>query len=233
VTALPSATAVEDDEELDVVEEEELDEEDAAIEAAEIAAPEGEEPRAEREASENGDGRKRRRRRGGRNRGGRGREQRDGAREPQPAVEHVAAAEDGERATAPEDMIEGQEAVQPNGNGALQNDSERRRRRRRRGRRGGNRERFGEEARPEQPVPGALPEPPVQTPANFDTARFGDPDEIDTTPRTDGTVHVPNAASQPSWSLSDPAEIDTTPKQETKPSDAPVKKGWWQRAFKS
>ncbi len=233
VTALPSATAVEDDEELDVVEEEELDEEDAAIEAAEIAAPEGEEPRAEREASENGDGRKRRRRRGGRNRGGRGREQRDGAREPQPAVEHVAAAEDGERATAPEDMIEGQEAVQPNGNGALQNDSERRRRRRRRGRRGGNRERFGEEARPDQPVPGALPEPPVQTPANFDTARFGDPDEIDTTPRTDGTVHVPNAASQPSWSLSDPAEIDTTPKQETKPSDAPVKKGWWQRAFKS
>ncbi|HEY4942928.1 MAG TPA: hypothetical protein VII56_15980 [Rhizomicrobium sp.] len=44
---------------------------------------------------------------------------------------------------------------------------------------------------------------------------------------------MPNAASAPSWSLSETAEIDTTPKDEPTTSDAPVKKGWWQRAFKS
>jgi ribonuclease E len=235
VTALPAASAVEEEDDLDVVEEEELDEEDAAIEAAEVATPESEEPRVEREASENGG--RRRRRRGGRNRGGRGREQRDGAspREAQKPSEH-AATDDSERVAAPEDMIEGQEAVQPNAASEPQGDGEHRRRRRRRGRRGGNRERFGSEARPDhQAEPGALPAPelPAQTPANFGTGRFGDPDEIDTTPRTDSPVHVPNAASQPSWSLSDSTEIDTTPNDKPKPSDAPAKKGWWQRAFKS
>jgi hypothetical protein len=78
--------------------------------------------------------------------------------------------------------------------------------------------------------------PPVsQTPASFGNDRFGEPDEIDTTPRDDVPVAVPNTASSPSWSLSDANEIDTTPKDDPGSAElaAPAKKGWWQRAFKS
>lgn len=73
-----------------------------------------------------------------------------------------------------------------------------------------------------------------QTPASFGAGRFGEPDEIDTTPRDDAPRVSPNTASTPSWSLSDPAEIDTTPKDEKSSEPAsPPKKGWWQRAFKT
>ncbi|MEJ0043487.1 MAG: ribonuclease E/G [Rhizomicrobium sp.] len=259
VHAAPAAL-VEDDEDLDVVEEEELETEDEAIEAVETPAePEEEQrPREEREQAENGDGRRRRRRRGGRNRSGRGRDQRDAgtpretpAPVPQEAVSEAPQAGDGEFAAGPEDMAEGGEEFasehQPQANGAVGQDAEgqRRRRRRRRGRRGGNREHLAPNGeRIEQPTesngqpvaPPPAPEiPPVsQTPASFGSTRFGEPDEIDTTPRDDAPRVSPNTASTPSWSLNDPAEIDTTPKDEI-PSEpaAPAKKGWWQRAFKT
>jgi hypothetical protein len=49
-------------------------------------------------------------------------------------------------------------------------------------------------------------------------------DEIDTTPREEPHV-TPNTASAPVFSLD-------TELPEKKP-EAPVKKGWWQRAFRS
>ncbi|HEY0104942.1 MAG TPA: hypothetical protein VGB91_02575 [Rhizomicrobium sp.] len=88
------------------------------------------------------------------------------------------------------------------------------------------------------------PEAPVATAAPaLVLDRFGEPDEIDTTPRDEPTV-VPNTASKPSWSFDEPPEIDTTPKDPAEPAiassdaapaepDGPPKKGWWQRAFRS
>ena len=245
----PALTAVTEpvmeEEELDIAEEEELDEEDEVIAEAEETPAEAEAPRAEQPAGErNGDGRngdgRRRRRRGGRNRGGRDRDRpanggRDGA-PAQVAQEPLAASEaDGESAPV---ATEGGEASNgfapehtPHVDGAQADSEAHRKRRRRRGRRGGNRERFGADGeRIEQPaLPVAEAIPVSQTPASFGTPRFGEPDEIDTTPRDMPGV-APNAASAPSWSLSETAEIDTTPKDEPK---AAAKKGWWQRAFKT
>ncbi|HEX4304217.1 MAG TPA: Rne/Rng family ribonuclease [Rhizomicrobium sp.] len=250
---------VSEDEDVAYVEEEELDEEDTAIAEAEDEAPaaESEEKpaRAERgDGERNADGSRRRRRRGGRNRGGRDRDRpARGDGEPRPAQPAVA---DGEQPSALE-TAEG-EVVMPEGGedfpveqtpGAEGQFSEqdgeaRRKRRRRRGRRGGNRDRVGGDTgvngtngeHSDAPVaalyvPDALP-PVSQTPASFGTGRFGDPDEIDTTPQ-DTPTPTPNMPSAPVWSLNEAAEIDTTPKDDSKPSDAPVKKGWWQRAFKS
>jgi ribonuclease E len=246
-----------EEEDLDIAEEEELDEEDEAVAATDEAPAEAEQaPRQERaerggDGERNADGSRRRRRRGGRNRGGRDRERpaRDGAphRLPVPDGEHPLADEPLAGEMGEIVSLEGGEAADtfaadaaPGAEGTLsQADSEaRRKRRRRRGRRGGNRDRLAPNGEPSDEP--AAPEAPLvaqvplvsQTPAQFGSGRFGEPDEIDTTPR-DEPGPVPNAASAPSWSLSETAEIDTTPKDEPQSSDAPVKKGWWQRAFKS
>jgi len=225
-----------EEEELDIIEEEELDEEDEVIEAAETGAVEPAEPR-ERAEPNNREGGRRRRRRGGRNRGGRDRDRPNGVPHdhaaPQggvPAIEGgeamAAASENGAGESANhnghEPRADGQPGV-PVGDGAP-----RRKRRRRRGRRGGNREHpaVPGAASPDSPAP----LPSVVPPAAVDL-RYGVPDEIDTTPR-DEPRGAPNASSTPSWSLTDHAEIDTTPNVDDKPK-APVKKGWWQRAFKS
>jgi len=117
----------------------------------------------------------------------------------------------------------------------------RRRRRRRRGRRGqGN----GEQ-------PNALPNNGTAVEPTPDQAwvddRFGDGNEIDTTPREEPTRSVPNAASAPDWSL-EPEKIphaegpqsnrtahepETSPASADKKSEQPAKRGWWQRAFRS
>ena len=120
----------------------------------------------------------------------------------------------------------------------------RHKRRRRRGRRGGrDRENLG--GRTDNGAQGVS-----------DAAiehRFGQPDEIDTTPREEPRpqteIHpaqstrpeaVPNAASTPVWSLK--AERAETPPQDKAPAPAkappvpapqPSKKGWWQRAFRT
>ncbi len=66
----------------------------------------------------------------------------------------------------------------------------------------------------------------AQTGLVAENDRFGAvPDEIDTTPRDDGS-HVPGAPSAPVWSLKDDIP-DTTPRDDGKPA----KKGWWQRTF--
>ncbi len=90
--------------------------------------------------------------------------------------------------------------------------------------------------------------------------RFGQPDEIDTTPRAEPTqslpeprsdmassVATPNATSTPVWSLANeqnvvvsiPVERDSEEPRAAEPTAAkqapagPAKKGWWQRTFRS
>jgi ribonuclease E len=201
-----------------------------------------------------GEGGRRKRRR--RRRGGRDRERpfnpNDQHREPQPlasnsepaapvAVEQIAPAASGEFtpvASNGAQFAEGRPSEQqgPAGEGV------RRRRRRRRGRRGGrDRENFNGEQRADNAAPQFAPAP---------LDRFGQPDEIDTTPREEPriapSIAVPNASSTPVWSLKadsadqpapKPKPADLRPQEpassETAPPAAPVKKGWWQRAFKS
>jgi ribonuclease E len=261
--------------------------ESAAIEAELEAEPEPveeEEPESEQEApredvrsdsqpqqplGENGGRRKRRRRR----RGGRDRErpfQNDqrpeqspqpqqfvpnGAVEASPAVEQAAGGEPGEVAQVPQTVQQPQFGQGPQGDqqGPAGEGGPRRKRRRRRGRRGGrDRENFNGEQRADGGAPSFGHAPLEQ--------RFGQPDEIDTTPREEPRVALPeppkvpyaapNAASTPVWSLkadtSEPSvpkskpneerpresvSTDSTPAQST-PAQ-PTKKGWWQRAFKS
>jgi ribonuclease E len=205
----------------EIVEEDEIEEIEVDSgddeESTERAAPQAREgERTERAGGEREGGKRRRR-------GGRGRNRdRDGQRptgaDSAPAAERVetAASEEGEF----EPAVAGGEPVE--GQVAGENGEHRRKRRRRRGRRGG-RERDANG----QPVEGDAVEAqssggqtskPARAPA---PNRFGDvPDEIDTTP---GAVpHTPGAPSTPVWTLKDDVP-DTTP------SDAPVKKGWWQK----
>ena len=217
-----------------IVEEEELDEEDRAVLQREAAGEQrSDEPDRDDSPREGGrDGerggrnsRGRRRRRGGRNRGERnfgqdGAASNDRARENQP----VAASEISEAApesadaavvAEPHGQAQSGEAV-PGGEG-------RRRRRRRRGRRGGrDRERGELNGQPQ-----AAQEPSTESAPHHDFSmqdRFGAPPvEIDTTPRDEPRVS-PNMASAPVFSL----DGDQSEKK-----SEPVKKGWWQRTFKS
>jgi ribonuclease E len=126
-----------------------------------------------------------------------------------------------------------------------------RKRRRRRGRRGG-RDRENSGGRADNGAP-SIAEAPHE-------GRFGQPDEIDTTPRDEpGNLTrippapvitpeaIPNAASTPVWSLKAeraekppkpleekvfaPASVET-PREVPAPPQ-PIKKGWWQRAFRT
>jgi len=198
---------------------EEVDEEEQ-IESAQDDTQDG----GEEEAAAEGDGETRggartesegRRRR---RRGGRGRNRRDGQpprgegqpRNDQPPREQQAegAADEGEEADGGDET----EAAAPGENGTGQQTGEGgRRRRRRRGRRGGR-----DRERPhDQPNPFPAAE-----------ARFGEPDEVDTTP---GVAPALNAAAAPVWSLpSQTDEVDTTPATD---DGKPQKKGWWQKTF--
>jgi ribonuclease E len=199
---------------------EEVDEEDLiegpqddASDSDEEDAPAQGDGEAKSGARTDGDGRRRRRR------GGRGRNRRDGqpARgegqprgDQPPRDEQVqGVAEDGE------DSDGGDEAETATtgeaGTEQQQTGEGGRRRRRRRGRRGGR-----DRERPhDQPNPFPAAEP-----------RFGEPDEVDTTP---GVAPALNAAAAPVWSLSSETDdVDTTPG----PDDGkPQKKGWWQKTF--
>jgi ribonuclease E len=89
-------------------------------------------------------------------------------------------------------------------------------------------------------------------------SRFGEADEIDTTPREEPLSTSPNAASKPEWSFTGsvdtPAQHDHETVKEAappamQPAEAmaqpprsepsaeepqrPAKKGWWQRTFRS
>ncbi|MBS0471490.1 MAG: Rne/Rng family ribonuclease [Proteobacteria bacterium] len=214
-----------EEEDLDVVEEEELEAEDEAIAETETAPEDAEvqsdEPRGER------DNNRRRRRRGGRNRN-RGRGPRESQTEVRAEGEEASPPADGEDAT--QDVVEGGEGLVADAPEGGADGEGRRRRRRRRGRRGGTRDRAPNGEGGE--IATVVPEP--------QTSRFGEPDEIDTTPREDAQAIVPNTASTPSWSLGDAEEIDTTPKDEPRVAEpvsadpsGPPKKGWWQRAFRS
>jgi ribonuclease E len=198
---------------------EEVDEEDLIENGQDDAPDSGEEDvaaegdgEAKSGARGEGDGRRRRRR------GGRGRNRRDG----QPRSEGQPRGDQPPRESQPEGVAdEGEDAdggddtetsaPGENGAGPQQAGEGGRRRRRRRGRRGGR-----DRERPhDQPNPFPAAE-----------ARFGEPDEVDTTP---GTAPALNSAATPVWSLAASTdEVDTTPAAD----DAkPQKKGWWQKTF--
>jgi ribonuclease E len=201
---------------------EEADEEEPAEDAAEAEPDSQDGEAADSEGGSrgdgDGDGRGRRRRR----RGGRGRSRRD--REAQPRSEKEPRGEKEPRAEGEESgeaTEQGAESVPENGQPQA-GDEGGRRRRRRRGRRGGR----DREERPHDQAAAGEPDGQEQQPG-FAADRFGEPDEIDTTP---SERRAPaNAPSAPAWSLSNaPDEIDTTPSEEP-PKTA--KKGWWQKAF--
>ena len=209
-----------EDEEIETSSGAEADSEDDA----EVSGSEGS-PRVDGEGGHRGDGegRGKRRRRGGR---GRNRDRnRDGQprtegqprgegqpRSDQPPRERVEAAE-GED-PAPQDAgASGNGGQQPQGQG----DGSGRRRRRRRGRRGGR----DREDRPHDPNA-----PQNDQPAVFVADRFGEPDEIDTTPSAGRSPA--SAPPAPAWSVTSDHEIDTTPAED---GSKPAKKGWWQKTF--
>ncbi|GAA0585265.1 Rne/Rng family ribonuclease [Rhizomicrobium electricum] len=222
-------------------------EEETAVEAgSDTAEAASGENRDQREGEGEGrDGGRRRRRR--RRRGGRGRDrdtgdfsQQNGA--PQPAVEASPAAEgedrDGDSEGAPEAGAEAPQGERQPGEsqGDGQGEGGRRRRRRRRGRRGGRdrdfnngepRENTAEPLAADAPAPLAdVPVPPVEAPAPLQTSfryyedRFGNVDEIDTTPTDEPRGVIPNAASTPVWTLE--SELDTTPAEPPKPVVSPA-----------
>jgi ribonuclease E len=220
------------------------------------------ESRQHLQPGENGGRRKRRRRR----RGGRDRDrslQSDQRQEQGSPTMQTAADAGGQEARSAEAVREIDEpnshTVAPPQNGeSLQNEQQgqfgeghRRKRRRRRGRRGG-RDRENSGGRADNGAPSFVEAP--------QEGRFGQPDEIDTTPRDEpGTLTktppapvttpeaIPNAASTPVWSLkaeraekppkpleekvSAPASVETAREAPTPPQS--TKKGWWQRAFRT
>ncbi len=199
-----------EDEEIETSSGAEADSEDDA----EVSESEGGR-RADGEGGNRGDGEGRGKRR---RRGGRGRN-RDRNRDGQPRSENQPRSDQPPRERA--ETTEGEEATSAaegtSGNGQLpQGQGEGgRRRRRRRGRRGGR----DREDRPQDSAAPQNGEPPV-----FVADRFGEPDEIDTTPSTGRSAASKPPA--PAWSLpADSDDVDTTP------SDKPVKKGWWQKTF--
>ena len=237
-------------------------------EHAEIATPavtsQDIQPPQQSEA-EGGRRRRRRRRRGGRDRDrpSPNEPRRDQNLQPRPPVSNndgQAVQPDGEQSVQEDVSETGELPGEPDQNalnGSGQPDAQqgplgegqRRKRRRRRGRRGGrDREHIGNEQR----TPNIVAPLPSDAPL---VDRFGQFDEIDTTPREEphpAAAHpeaLPNAASTPVWSLkvegSEPTapkpvkqHDSTTPLQ--KPAEAsdapstpqPVKKGWWQKAFR-
>jgi ribonuclease E len=222
---------------------------------------------------EGGRRRRRRRRRGGRDRGNDVRQDRPPQDKPLQDRPPQQLAPEGEIGivTQTDDAASTEvgapaQAPRPDGqNGGPPGDGTRRRRRRRRRGRRGERDNFGGEQRSE----GASPSP---IDSHYED-RFGQLDEVDTTPRieppfpvADAPV-VPNAASTPVWSLKSesgvsanlprppapkpaeppapisaavPVKSEEPPPAKAEPvpepaqaSDQPVKKGWWQRTFRS
>jgi ribonuclease E len=201
---------------------------------------------------------RRRRRRGGRDRGEWRDQQaaqpaRDSSSEPEvsQANGQSAAVEPREHEVeaAPEIDSQSQNGTTPqDGQQGPFGEGHRRKRRRRRGRRGGrDRENLVAGQRPDASVP--------SEPAAVLEDRFGQFDEIDTTPR--GAPRdlpnpipvrpeaIPNASSTPVWSLkserAEPAEAKPSKPLREAHSDSasssastpPTKKGWWQRTFRS
>jgi ribonuclease E len=221
---------------------EEIEAEEETAEAeGEVSEASGE-SHEQREGDDGQGGRRRRRRR---RRGGRGRDRdrengefQNGGQPPpaEAAPSEPAPVIDGEEGESDDNEAEPQGAE---GQPAGESDEagRRRRRRRRRGRRGGRDREFsnGEqpaegEAQPsEQPVAAQpeAPQPatPTQSSFSYYEDRFGNVDEIDTTPSDDLPRGViPNAASTPVWSLDSEPDTtpDTTPVEPPKPVTPPV-----------
>ncbi|HSM95404.1 MAG TPA: Rne/Rng family ribonuclease, partial [Rhizomicrobium sp.] len=203
----------EDIEEEEVEEEEEIEEEDEEEREEAPASSEARDPQ-QRSHDENGEGGHRKRRR----RGGRGRN-RDRDRGPNTLQEPIPAAPvlPGEFENASGEAEHHAEGLAPSGEQG--EGGQRRRRRRRRGRRG---RRDGEGFSQQQGYANNLEGVPVD-------ASVRDTDAIVPDETHEPMVAKPNAESAPVWSLG-------TSKPETEPqtaTEAPPKKGWWQRAFSS
>ncbi|HSM95919.1 MAG TPA: ribonuclease E/G [Rhizomicrobium sp.] len=217
--ATPTDMSEEIDEDLveeEEVEEEEEEEEEEREEA--VAQSESQESQNEpRSRDENGEGGRRKRRR----RGGRGRNRDRDERGPRPMQEAIpgAPAVNGEfqpangESAAVERVQQSGGSFEPGHHEGTEGEG-RKRRRRRRGRRG-RRDSEGQ-----QSYANNIEGMPADT---------GVRDNDVTAPNEarEPMLAKPNAESAPVWSLdSKPAETPAT-------SDAPPKKGWWQRAFSS
>jgi ribonuclease E len=218
---------------------EEIESEEEAVETEAETSEASSENREPREGGDDREGGRRRRRR--RRRGGRGRDRDNGEQfggdvqnsTPAPAAEAASAQPAAEGDDAEGDDDEGPETQAAEGQpmDGAEGDGRRRRRRRRRGRRGGRDRDFADNntASSEQPAesetsdsvaaapPAAIPQPaaPKQSSFSYYEDRFGNIDEIDTTPLDSPRGVMPNAASTPVWSLE--PELDTTPIEATKP----------------
>ncbi len=150
---------------------------------------------------------------------------------------------------APESDSQSQNGTAPqSGQPGPFGEGHRRKRRRRRGRRGGrDRENLDAGLRPDTSAP-SEPTPVLED-------RFGQFDEIDTTPRDASRdlpnpiparpEAIPNASSKPVWSLknerAEPVEAKPSKPLREATSDSagapvstqPTKKGWWQRTFRT
>ncbi len=235
-----SPPKIEAEEEPELIEEE-IEQEEAIEDEEILGAAEEERPQQQQHGQqhqgEREGGRRRRRRRGGRNRNRDRGPQGERPRDPRERGHQIPAEAGPERPEfgaseaepigdpGPEGVESfGAEGQTPPQAGQLDGDGRRRRRRRRRGRRR-NGEHFAQ-------GPGEPAEP--QRPSEFGYDRFGQPDEIDTTPRDDRAasasdapaydssaeqtatrqsepepIATPNAASAPSWSLT--SESETRP----------------------
>ena len=219
---------------------------EAEAETSEAASGEAREPREGGDDREGGRRRRRRRRRGGRGRdrengqfGGEGQNAQQPSAEAAPAQPITEGEEaEGDDGEGPDEQ--GAEGQAQQGEGG--EEGRRRRRRRRRGRRGGRDRDFangeagnGDVAPGDAPVEGGAEAAPVaaqpvappvapKPSRSFYEDRFGNVDEIDTTPSDGPRVVIPNAASTPVWSLDLEPEFDTTPAEPPKPAPAPVVK---------
>ena len=216
--ATPTDMSEEIDE--DLVEEEEVEEEEEEEEEREEAVAQSESQESQNEPrsrDENGEGGRRKRRR----RGGRGRNRDRDERGPRPMQEAIpgAPAVNGEFQPANGESAAAERVQQSGGGSAPGHEGSegegRKRRRRRRGRRG-RRDSEGQ-----QSYANNIEGMPADTGVVRDNAVTA-PNEV-----REPMLAKPNAESAPVWSLdSKSAETPAT-------SDAPPKKGWWQRAFSS
>jgi ribonuclease E len=217
------------------------EEDEVEAEEEELVAEEGvpaSEPGEAQPQSDGSSSKRRRRRRGGR---GRGNGDRPAVPQNQPQQNAQNVQSEAPQSEIAVDGSEAPASVQQEGSPlAVPGQPAPRKRRRRRGKRGGSSHSSGA---PNPAQPNA--QPVFQDNGH---ARFGAPDEIDTTPRAepapnpraDAPSVSPNAASTPVWSLqaeqggdashksAKAAETVTAPQKE-----GPAKKGWWQRTFSS
>ncbi len=210
----PEAEPIEDEDELDEEDRALLEREAAGEHRGHAHAHDDDTAAGGRDNDRGGRRGRRRRRRGGRDRN------RPDQDRPQSGTDAQSQAAPSQALSENPPAQDGQQSAPQNGNGQNGDGEGRRRRRRRRGRRGGRDRQRGDQ----QPTQDAPTGDQPQAGNVRGNNRFGEPFEIDTTPREEPRPAA-NAASEPVFTLAGD-------KPEKAP-EGPAKRGWWQRAFKS